>query len=238
VLRRARLVVTLPGAPDSAAVRDGVLPTPPAGVGERAWWLAQTVAAVPPATWSEGWGASAQRLVELSRDGEWGEPLADGWARAALRHGDADWADALLRANVLVDRHARLAPPRATLLGVLPPARREARLGDAFAGRLVVDPEELLPGATHAWSERFAREALAWFRRRAAGTAGRADARAADDWRALELLPALAFRLPPALAEEAAEGWPPELPPAWARAVERLVSLLTFRRALGAAFTP
>jgi hypothetical protein len=97
--------------------------------------------------------------------------------------------------------------------------------------------EGLLPGAVHAWSERFARGAFAWFRRRAAGAAGRAEARLADDWRVVELLPPLAMRLPPALAAEAADGWPAELPPPWARAVERFLALLTFRRTLDAAFT-
>jgi hypothetical protein len=224
-------------APDTLAIRDGVQPTPPPGVGERAWWLAQLVAAVPPTTWTAAWGVSAERLVELAREGEWAEPLADGWARATFRHRDAEWADALLRANVLVDRHARLAPARAALLGVLSPARREGLLGDAFAGRVLVDAEELLPGATHPWSERFAREAFAWFQRRAAGAAGRRDARVADDWRVVELLPALAMRLPPSLADGAAGGWAAELPPPWARAVERFLSLLTFRRTLDAAFT-
>lgn len=235
LLRRARLVVALPDAPDAAAVRDGVLPAPPPGVGERAWWLAQLVAAVPPSTWSAAWGIGAERIVTLLRDDEWAQPLADGWARAALRHGDAEWADALLRANVLVDRHARLAPPRAALLGVLPPTRREALLVDALAGRVGVSPVELLPGATHAWSEALARHALAWFRKRAAGATGLAAMWATDSLVA-DALPALATRMPPALVDEASAGWPAEPAPPWPRAIERFLSVLAVRRALHAAF--
>ena len=235
LLRRARLVVTLPDAPDSEAVRDGVQPTPPTRVGERAWWLAQIVAGVPPRTWTDAWSMSAARAVELARETEWVEPLADGWARAALRHRDAEWAEALLRANVLVDRHARVAPTRAQLFGVLPPARREALLEDAFAGRAPIDPGELLGNAPAPWSDRFARAALGWFRRRAEGAAAQPDARS-DDWRVVERLGALALRLPVALADEAR--WPADLPVSWARAVERCASVLTFRRALDAAFPP
>ena len=237
LLRRARLVVTLPDAPDTAAVRDGVQPTPPPGAGERTWWLAQILAAVPPRTWTDAWGVSAPRLIELARESEWAEPLADGWARATLRARDVAWADALLRANVLVDRHARLAPPRAQLLALLGVAQREALLADAIGGRALIDPGELLAGATHAWSAPFARDVLGWLRRRAQAAAERPDARPADDWRVVELLAAFALRVPPALAGAAVAGWPDVLPPAWARAVERLVAVLTFRRALDAAFT-
>ena len=51
-------------------------------------------------------------------------------------------------------------------------------------------------------------------------------------------MPALALRVPPALADEAARGWPTDdaLAPTWARAVERFLALLTFRRELTEAF--
>ncbi|GLC24910.1 DUF5691 domain-containing protein [Roseisolibacter agri] len=237
LLRRARLVVTLPGAPDEAAVRDGVQPAPPPGIGERAWWLSQIVAAVPPAAWTAAWGLGAERVVTLLRDDEWTQPLADGWARAALRHRDAEWADALLRANVLVDRHARLAPPRAALLGLLPPARREALLVDALVGRVGVSPVELLHGAPPPWGDALARHALTWYRRRATGATG-LGVTWATDAPVAESLPMLATRIPPALADEASNGWPAEPAPPWPRAIERFQSLLALRRALHAAFTP
>src|SRR5947207_2197696 len=64
-------------------------------------WLAEMVAAVPPSTWSEEMGRSPAELVTVALESDWKEALLVGWGFAALRHRDAAWAEALLRAWVL-----------------------------------------------------------------------------------------------------------------------------------------
>ena len=52
--RKAAISVTLPAECDKAMARDGVEAKPPADnrkLGEKAWWLLQMLAAVPPSTW-------------------------------------------------------------------------------------------------------------------------------------------------------------------------------------------
>ena len=82
--------VRLPVSVDPAMARDGVVARPPAGVGERAWWLHQLVAATPLSTWA---GEPAGLVAQAPA------PLRQAWAEAAARQGDEDWAMALLDAG-------------------------------------------------------------------------------------------------------------------------------------------
>ena len=99
VLRR-RLVVTVPAGHDEAMFRDQV-PPPPArlgpGGGPGAWLLLHVVAAAPLATWVPALGASAVDVTALEAADGWQAVLWSGWARAAVREGDAVWAEALLQ---------------------------------------------------------------------------------------------------------------------------------------------
>ena len=92
---RARALVQLPAvrlpvAVDPAMVRDGVVVRPPAGVGERAWWLHQLVSATPLSTWT----GEPARLVEQAPPA-----LRQAWAEAAARQRNDEWAMALLEAG-------------------------------------------------------------------------------------------------------------------------------------------
>lgn len=86
------LAVTLPPPPDTVAQRDGVLPKPPLGLGEGAWWLTQMLALVPPAHWEQRFGAAPDELIAAGKRSEWVAPLMEGWSRAAVLHGAAGWA--------------------------------------------------------------------------------------------------------------------------------------------------
>ena len=228
LLRRARLHVEPPAAHDLGLVRDGVDRTPPAGIGERAWWLAQILGAVPPSTWSREWRTEPATLIRLAADGEWRQPVLDGWSMAAARFRDPAWAAALLSGDAPDLRAQRLAPTRAALLAALPVEARERLVAGALRDRpFDADVAELLLDSTHHWSEAFARVALDWLRRRAgrAGSAGDP-----GEWQLREALLRLALRVPPSLAAAAAGGWPDDVHDrGWARPVERFVSLLTFR---------
>ncbi|HEU4565528.1 MAG TPA: DUF5691 domain-containing protein [Gemmatimonadaceae bacterium] len=237
VLRRDRLHVEPPAACDASMARDGVEKAPPAGMGERAWWLAQLLAAVPPASWTTEWGVEPTNLVRVATGTDWASPLLDGWGAAAVRFGDAPWAEALLAAAPVGRQASRLAPSRAALLDVIPPARRETIVAPALRDRAFdADVVELVIACTHPWSEPFARAVLDWLRQRAGRPAtARPDA---SDWQLREVLPRLASFVPPSLAATAAERWPAddEHARAWARPVERFLSLLTFRHEIAEEF--
>ncbi|MDY7076366.1 MAG: DUF5691 domain-containing protein [Chloroflexota bacterium] len=65
LLGQSRLQVSLPEAYSQEMARDGIEEKPPSGLGQRAWWLLQMIAIVPPSTWSQAWGQSPGKLVNL-----------------------------------------------------------------------------------------------------------------------------------------------------------------------------
>src|SRR5204862_8264312 len=100
-------------------------------------WLAEMVAAVPPSTWSEEMGRSPAELVTVALESDWKEALLVGWGFAALRHRDAAWAEALLRAWVLEPEgmlQARQVPAWMQLPSVLPAERADAFLSELIQG--------------------------------------------------------------------------------------------------------
>ncbi|NXY94617.1 hypothetical protein HYE82_09470 [Streptomyces sp. BR123] len=122
--------VVPPAECDAGMLRDGVAKRPPAGRGERAWWLGQLVEAAPLSCWRERFGGlDPERIVALPMaDGEsWREELHAAWCRAAVRQRDAEWSRALLGAAsappATAPGTASLAE-RAKLLSVLPDGER------------------------------------------------------------------------------------------------------------------
>ncbi|UUU40425.1 DUF5691 domain-containing protein [Streptomyces sp. NBC_00162] len=91
--------VNPPAECDAGMLRDGVVRNPPAGRGERAWWLGQLVEAAPLSCWRERFGGlGPAEIVALPvAEGEvWREELHAAWCRAAVRQRDARWSRALL----------------------------------------------------------------------------------------------------------------------------------------------
>ena len=122
---RARPLVetgTLPTEVDAAMARDGIVAKPPAGMGERAWWLYQLVAATPVPTWAGP--QLAPRADPVVRQ---------ALATAAARQGDAEWALVLLD---LDDVH------EPALLRAVPPEKARAVAADRVA-RLGLTPAVL-----------------------------------------------------------------------------------------------
>ncbi len=136
----AAVRVELPSELDAAARRDGIDPRAPGATGERAWWLRQMLAAVPPSVWSTRWGVDAAACVAAARPSPDARLLVGAWAQAAVHTGDATWAEALLRG--LADDEwifVRVLAP------VLPPAR-----GDALATGWLRADGALAPGSRTA----------------------------------------------------------------------------------------
>ncbi|MET8951546.1 DUF5691 domain-containing protein [Streptomyces sp. NPDC004393] len=90
------LVVEAPHECDPGMERDGVVPKPPTGRGERSWWLGQLVEAAPLGTWPARWGRTPTEIVALPVADDWRDELHAAWCRAAVRQRDPGWSRALL----------------------------------------------------------------------------------------------------------------------------------------------
>jgi len=87
--------VQLPEAIAPDWERDGIVAKPPRGMGAKAWWLQQLVAAVPPSHWS---ARAAPEAILAGTPDSWRAVLFAAWAAAIATHAAPDWAEALLRA--------------------------------------------------------------------------------------------------------------------------------------------
>lgn len=132
------VAVSLPHRVTKAMERDGIDPQPHPGLGRRAWWFKQLVAAAPL--------PESTDLLRLPVEGVAPEVLQGAWAEAAVRERNADWARALLWHDAATDNRT------AELLRVLPedewPAiidhlRSRIDLGDLVGGLPVPWPAPL-----------------------------------------------------------------------------------------------
>ncbi|WP_371612727.1 DUF5691 domain-containing protein [Streptomyces clavifer] len=237
------VAVEAPHECDAAMQRDGVMPVPPSGRGERSWWLSQLVEAGPLAVWGERFGGrSAQEIVALPVADGWGPELHAAWCRAAVRQRDPDWARALLGAPSTPPANgpgtASLAE-RSKLLAILPPAERALWVADFVAAHGLSEAFQLLGVCTVPW----------------AGPLGRSVVDALDIARDAGSYPwsfsgvmGLAERcLDPAEAgrlevltttPDEPEGASPGAGGYWSEAFQRLVSTLRLRAAMDAELTP
>ncbi|RJL34620.1 hypothetical protein D5H75_06500 [Bailinhaonella thermotolerans] len=118
-----RLVAEPPRECDQAMERDGVRRRPPPGVGERGWWLEQTIARTPLDVWAGRLGATPEEIAGLPAD-VWGGFVRAGWVRAAILRRDAAWARALLGRE-----------PSGDLLALLPHGEAMERAARLVGGR-------------------------------------------------------------------------------------------------------
>jgi hypothetical protein len=122
------LTIEAPHECDASMERDGVVPKPPAGRGERSWWFGQLVESAPLGTWPARLGGRTPReLVALPVADDWQSELHAAWCRAAVRQRDAEWARALLGAPAAPEAGGPGAvslAERAKLLGTLDAAER------------------------------------------------------------------------------------------------------------------
>ncbi|MCB1777797.1 MAG: hypothetical protein KDI50_10205 [Candidatus Competibacteraceae bacterium] len=229
--KRDRLEVDLPEE-DAALARDGITgAAPPAAIklGEKAWCLSQLIGAVPPATWQREWQRTPAQILAASRNNEWRKALLEGWARAAERYRDPNWAEALL--PIYAD-HATLT---AELAATLSSQRFEAYLlnqmnetaSGSRATALVV-----LSRVERPWSVALARAILEQVRQRI-----HEDKQ--PDWWLANALRGFARWIPLELSEEAATHWPRAAKQwrQWEKAVEDFLDQLRFRRKMREAIT-
>ncbi|TWD81267.1 hypothetical protein FB561_2378 [Kribbella amoyensis] len=134
---RGLLTVTLPPRITKAMERDGIDPQPHPGLGRRAWWLRQLIAAAP---------LPPPRLLDLPVEGVGFEVLQTAWAEAAVRERNVDWARALLTSNASTDNRTaellRLLPDE-EWPAVIEQLRKTIDLGDLVGGLPVPWPAPL-----------------------------------------------------------------------------------------------
>jgi len=230
LVKGAEILVEPPTELDAAALRDGIDKKPPTGMGERAWWLSQIVAAVPPQAWVNEWNVDPETIISAALRSDWAQALTEGWAAGTVLHRDPAWIEALLTIGFPGEQPTGLAPKLDALVGALSIERREAFITALLRNDTKGDTPLLYLGAAeHAWSEPFATLVLDRLRKRV--TAGAAQ-NAAIDWYLRDVIPRLALRVPASLAG-ATDGWPTGDDAAgFDKALDSFISILTFRREL------
>ncbi|KOG14568.1 hypothetical protein ADK34_28425 [Streptomyces viridochromogenes] len=237
-----RIAVEAPHECDAAMERDGLVAVPPAGRGERSWWLGQLVEAAPLSCWPARFGGRGpEEIVALPVADDWRAELHAAWCRAAVRQRDADWSRALLGSPA--------APPatgpgtsslaeRGRLLSMLPAEERARWVASFVAAHGLSEAFQLLGVCDVPWAEPLgaavidaldiARDAgsYPWSFSGVMGLAERCLAPAAA--RQLESLTAL---------PDEAEDVSPGAGGYWSEAFQRLVSTLRLRAAMRAELT-
>ncbi|TKT02350.1 DUF5691 domain-containing protein [Streptomyces lasalocidi] len=150
------LVVEAPHECDAGMERDGVVPRPPAGRGERSWWFGQLVEAAPLATWPTRLGGrTPEQIVALPVADDWQGELHAAWCRAAVRQGDPAWSRALLgppSAPEAGGPGAVSLAERAKLLGALPTGERAEWVAGFIATHGLSEAFQLLGVCAVPWA--------------------------------------------------------------------------------------
>lgn len=219
--------VTLPEACDKAMVRDGIDAKPPAGgpkIGEKAFWLQQIVGSIAPGILAPGVPAAA--IVEACTEIDWMEPLYAGWARAAARSGDPEWATAMLPWHLnspvaVQDRTLTEALARA-----LPSNEREAAAIEALE-KYGLKPERpglcgLLMACQLTWGVALSRALVESLRH-----SPRSDYSWVYSFR--EIITQIGIRMSPAVLPELTKVAELEIDGQWGKAMGSLVELVQFR---------
>jgi hypothetical protein len=192
---KPKLSASPPQEPDADWEADGLTKEPPQGVGKRAFWLAEAIAAVDPKHWETAFGATPEQILAAERD-EWGPNVQEGLARAATRFERADWAVALL-ASWSDDRKRHAFDPWPFLAKLLSPELAEQAALEAMAAGNAERVAQIVTG--RPWSDRFAAVWVAQLRAHLTKPRGQWP----DPW--LDLLPTAAIALPESALGLAAE---------------------------------
>lgn len=225
---KGKLTVTLPDGCDAAMKRDGVEPKPPdKKMGEKAWWLRQMLAIVPPSFWCQQWNITPSELLKTVKKHEWEEALVYGWARAAQRHQDIAWAEALL-----AEWPKRIGDGIiVSLLEILPDDHREAFILQQLqtshrAGEDEHTVIDMLANTTHQWSARISLAFVEYLRHTIANENPKR-----VNWHLQTSIKRYAHLMRPDVVDAIRTGWPTDAPawPNWVHTIDTLLALLQFR---------
>jgi hypothetical protein len=155
---RPKLVIELP--PETFdPVWEGIVETPPQGVGRRQWWLAQMIAAVSAAHFVQRLGVTLESFVQALLEHELGTPVLDGVTAAVLRDGARNWFAPLWDAWTQIESRAALSEqPLRHLTARLSPDEIEPR---ALGLLEKADRLDLLAAVPRPWPRRLAQAFVA-----------------------------------------------------------------------------
>ncbi len=228
------LQVTLPETVTAQLQRDGVREKAPAKVSQQPWWFLQHLARVPPQVWAQG--DEIEVWLGLAAEHPLKEYLLEGWAVAAMRHGDVDWGRRLLLWPI-PGRLEESSQRDGRLLCSLPQEERETWI----LGHLQAHPEMMskrhpslsrLQVCEWDWSDGFSR---AIFQRFCQDILASQDK---YDWAVRSTFRQFATWMNPDLEAEFREMLLPKMKPQsyWRQTVEEFLAMLQFRQELQGAF--
>ena len=222
------ITVQPPSDCDRSMRRDGIVARPPAGTGERAWWLEEVLARTPLEVWPEPEVFAARGVTE-----GWTGTLRRGLARAAAAQHHRGWTAALVdQVTAAVLTAGR--PADRELLGALHEvltdeeltARAVALLRQGFGGANAVGVDQVLALCPAPWEPGLADAFLGMLEEHLAHHGA--------DWRVIALCDLAGLRLPADRAARAAalverlRAARPNDP--GLRAIARFAETLRFRR--------
>ncbi|MFJ7083553.1 DUF5691 domain-containing protein [Streptomyces griseus] len=148
--------VEAPHECDAGMQRDGVAAVPPAGRGERSWWLGQLVEATPLGVWEQRFGGRpAEEVVALPVADDWAGELHAAWCRAAVRQRNPRWARALLgrpSAPPASSPGTASIAERSKLLAILDQDERAVWVAEFIAAHGLSEAFQLLGVCTVPWA--------------------------------------------------------------------------------------
>jgi hypothetical protein len=251
LLRPAHIELTLPAALDAAMRRDGIGATSHHGLGEKAGWVVDMLAAVDPPVWTRYFDRPAHACLILAEHSEFGAVFVRGWALALQRHaqdrpsaGLAAWlrdlpawwiaAAPAMRESVpdsLFDLvAARFAQDAGGASSALLDALPAKWIHDGTRVRLLA---RLAAGAPDVWPAPLSRRALAHLQ-----AALPAFADTGHSWLVRQLLSSLAIVLDPASAAASEPAWRAARQPEgqWQSAIDEFFDLVRLRHEMTLSF--
>ena len=219
LLGAPRLVLELPAEPDKAASRDGIGAASHPGLGKKAGWVVDMLAAVDPGTWPEQFGCTPRGCLALAEKSEFAAVFVRGWTLATMQYaandptpGVRDWIRDLALWWIGAAPPLRDAMPR-FLFGAFIAAFRDGRDGvftaliDALPGDWPTDASMLgllqtLANDGSGWAPAPSARLL-----QRLDTAQRQFSPLPHPWHFQQLLPGLARAIDPVTAAAFIEHW-------------------------------
>jgi hypothetical protein len=238
-----RFELTLPTALDAAMRRDGIGAAPHHGLGEKAGWVVDMLAAVDPHVWNRHFDHAPHACLALAEHSEFAAVFTRGWALAVQRHDGVDaWLRDFLIWSVGARPSLREAVPDSLFdlaAAHLAQDGADGALFDALAGKWIGDgfPMRLLTrlaaGAREGWSAPMTRRALERLR-----TSLLPLPDMGHPWLVRQMLSALALVLDPApvvaLEDDLRAAWQPDAE--WGTAVNDFFDLVRLRHEMTLSF--
>jgi hypothetical protein len=95
--RENKLAIMLPQQITDRWSRDGIAASSTPNEGERATWMMQVIAKIPPQHWETQFGANPQQLITAATRTDWSREVIVSWSHATLLHHSTNWIAPLLQ---------------------------------------------------------------------------------------------------------------------------------------------